>query len=104
MAPDWRRFVASWLLSLCFIIYGCGYPEVSSTTYELSQALYSACNRRSDEQLLKVFEVMNSKRSAGEISDREFEWLRAIIEQARAGEWGDAQAEVRNLMNDQVKH
>ncbi len=101
MSFVWRRFGVVVIL-FCLGIWGCGYPEVSPTSYELSKALYSACNRRSDEHLSRVIELVDSTQAAGEISDRESKWLRAIVDQARAGDWEAATVEARQIMEDQV--
>lgn len=80
---------------------GCGYPDVSPKTYELAKALYSACNRQSEEQLARVVELIETTNEAGEISDREAKWLTAIVDQADAGEWEQAMSEARQLLEDQ---
>jgi|GEM_PF-576102 len=82
---------------------GCGYPEVSPRTYELATALYSACNRRSEEHLEKVEALTEAARESGEITDRESQWIREIVEQARNGEWEPATLESRALLEDQAR-
>ncbi len=101
MKSDWRRLGVVVIL-FCLGTWGCGYPEVSPTSYELSKALYSACNRRSEEGLSKVIELVDSTQAAGEISKRESEWLRGIVDQAREGDWEAATLEARQIMEDQV--
>lgn len=81
---------------------GCGYPEVSPKTYELVKALYSACNRRSEEHLEKVEALTEAARESGEITDRESQWIREIVEQARNGEWEPATLESRAILEDQA--
>ncbi|MCA9074724.1 MAG: hypothetical protein KDA93_06810 [Planctomycetaceae bacterium] len=87
---------------LAFCLIGCGYPEVSPKSYELATALYSACNRRSEEHLAKVSDLMETHAKSGDITNREFEWLQAIVEQAEEGDWEAAASEARQIMNDQV--
>lgn len=90
------------LMGVC--LSGCGYPQVSPKAYELSKALYSACNRRSEEQLTRVVELIESHSSAGDINRRESEWLTAIVDQARARQWHQAMIEARQIMEDQAAH
>ncbi|QDU41012.1 hypothetical protein Mal4_53770 [Maioricimonas rarisocia] len=94
-----------WILATaCLIgVSGCGYPEVSPKTYELAKALYSACNRRSPEHLEKVDHLAEAARESGEITEKESQWIRNIVEQARSGEWEPAALESRQLMEDQVR-
>ncbi|MCA9074684.1 MAG: hypothetical protein KDA93_06605 [Planctomycetaceae bacterium] len=90
------------VLAVSCAFNGCGYPQVSPKSYELTKALYSACNRRNEEHLARVAEVLDSTKTAGDISDRESKWLHAIIDKARAGEWESAAREARQIMEDQV--
>ena len=96
------RAIGVVMLLICPGVWGCGYPEVSPKSYELSKALYSACNRRSDEHVSRVVELVTVTQAAGEISDRESKWLRAIADQAREGEWEAATLEARQIMEDQI--
>lgn len=88
------------VLVVCLI--GCGHPEVSPKSYELATALYSACNRRSEEHLAKVSDLMESHAKSGDITNRELEWLQAIVDQAEEGDWEAAASDARQIMKDQV--
>ena len=93
------------LLVLLFgslLLSGCGYPEVSPKTYELSKALYSVCNQKSPERLDKVQALIQSSLNQEEITSREADWLNGIIKQAQAGEWDEALQESRRIMEDQA--
>ncbi|QDT35050.1 hypothetical protein [Thalassoglobus polymorphus] len=81
---------------------GCGYPDVSPKTYEISKALYSACNRKSDEHVSKISKLIESHLESGDLSEREAKWLRVIIHNAEEGRWEAATLEARQLMEDQV--
>ena len=87
---------------LAFWLTGCGYPEVSPKAYEVANALYSASNRQSSEHIEKAATLIDELRESDEITDRESEWLHAIVEQARAENWTEAAAEARKLIADQV--
>lgn len=90
------------MLGLLLNSGGCGYPEVSPRTYEISKALYSACNRHSAEHLDKACEALESAAEAEEISESEKTWLMAIVDQARDGEWDSAALEARTILEDQI--
>ncbi len=92
-------------LCLCLItsVSGCGYPKVSPTTYELSKALYSACNRQHTEQLVKVDALIEMHLENETIPEREAGWLQKISAQAHAGEWASAAKQTRELLKDQVR-
>jgi hypothetical protein len=98
-----RRHLLAWVCILAAIASGCGYPEVSPKTYEVANALYAATNRQSIEHVDKAIAVTEELLAAGEISEREAGWLKAIAEQARNGDWDNAATEARRLIADQVQ-
>ena len=81
---------------------GCGYPEVSPQAYEVTKALYSACNRQSETHLTKIEELITERLEDSKISESEAEWLREIITNAKSGEWESAMLECREIMEDQI--
>ncbi len=101
-SSHWCR-AFSWGTVFAVIMSGCGYPEVSPKTYEVANALYAAANRQSTEHIDKAAVLTDELLAAGEISDREAGWLKAIAEQARNGDWDSAAAEARALIADQAK-
>ncbi|MCA9118182.1 MAG: hypothetical protein KDA79_24085 [Planctomycetaceae bacterium] len=94
----------SWLLWLLapLLLAGCGYPEVSPKAYEISKALFSAASRQSEEQLDRAARLIETERKAGEISPREAGWLNEVVATARKGDWPEAQATARQIMEDQI--
>jgi len=96
---------AALLVSLVFFVRGCGqYAEVNEVTYEHAKALYSVCNRR-DSERLEVCETLIVEAAANQqLSRRETSYLTDIIDTARNGEWVEALAMSRQLMEDQVQH
>ncbi len=66
------------VLTLAVSVSGCGYPDVSPKTYEVANALYAAANRRSIEHVEKALAVTDELIAAGDISEREADWLRSI--------------------------
>jgi len=89
--------------AMALSLTGCGYPEVSPQSYELSKALFSACNRKDEDHLSRVETMISEGISDGTVSQREADWLNQIIADARDGDWQSAAAESRQLMNDQVQ-
>jgi hypothetical protein len=81
---------------------GCGYPEVSPRTYQLSKALYSACNLEQSDRLEIVGNLINSSLAASEITEAESEWLREIVSQGEAGQWKAASEQARRILEDQI--
>lgn len=105
VSPHWLNelFRAFVLVVTCLICCaGCGYPKIGEKAYEISKALYSTCNLKREKDLDKVSEVIEQAFSASELSESESEWLMAIVEQARSGEWESAEQEVRSIMEDQT--
>ena len=84
-------------------IPGCGYPEVSPTTYEYAKALVSITNRRASEQLEPLQAQIAESLAQGDVTDQEAEWLTAIINDASAGNWADASTAARRIMEDQIQ-
>lgn len=90
------------LLVFVLIVSGCWYPKVSPKAFALAKATYNACSIKSESQLDKVEELKNKFLESEEINQREADYFQGFIDQARAGEWKEAAAETRQLMEDQV--
>jgi len=81
---------------------GCGYPQVSPKTYELSKALYSVCNQKSAERLPIISELIQDSLADGSIGESEGKWLNDIIAIAQNGDWESAAQSARRILADQV--
>lgn len=81
---------------------GCGYPEVSPKTYEISKTLYSVCSLKQEQNLTRVADVISQACDAQEVSASECAWLMDIVEQAQNGQWESATSEVRRILEDQT--
>ncbi|MCH9655661.1 MAG: hypothetical protein K0U86_19120 [Planctomycetes bacterium] len=97
-----KCFCGMLLMVVVVQLNACGYPEVSPKTYEISKALYSVCNQKSEERLRAVKALIQSSLSNKEISVSEADMLNEIVAQAQADEWEEAMLESRNLMEDQA--
>ena len=81
---------------------GCGYPEVSPKAYDITKALYSVCNLKREGDLDKVTDTISKAAANSKLSEDESEWLLAIVEKARNGEWETAAQEAHSILKDQV--
>ncbi|NQV27353.1 MAG: hypothetical protein HQ518_23645 [Rhodopirellula sp.] len=97
-----REFVLAVGYSILVCCVGCGYPEVSPKTYEISKALYSMCSLKREQDLARVTDVISQARDAQELSDSESAWLMAIVGQAQKGKWQSAASEARKILEDQT--
>ena len=88
-----------------FFWLGRGYGTVSPDAYQVAQALYSSCLAKSEVRLEAVESTVND---AGEqpleITAKEQRWLKAMIADAKAGDWRSAAADARQMMEDQVEY
>ncbi len=83
-------------------IVGCWYPEVSPRAYEITKALYSACNLQKTEKLAVIEELIEQSLDEESLTSREAAWLLDIVADARAGEWEQAALESRRILEDQI--
>ena len=83
---------------------GCGYGRMSSTGYEYAKALYSLSNRQSAHRVDDVQLQIDAAAESGELPDQEAQWLRAICDDCRDGNWDSAQCDARRMMEDQVEY
>ena len=92
------------ILGMLTVFRGCGgYGEVGPKAYEHAKALYSICNRRDADRLEKFSTSLAKAQNAGEVTEKEQAWLEDIVEDAKVGEWEEATAKARRLMEDQVE-
>lgn len=82
---------------------GCGYGEVSPTAYGYAKALYTLSNTQAADRIDEVANKIASAVAAGEVTQREADWLNDICDQCRSGDWAGAQQAAKRIMRDQVK-
>ena len=84
---------------------GCsGYPAVSSgETVTLIAALRTACSSRSPQRLARALEVIEQRRSKGELADAEYAAFQKIVTMAKEGRWQDAEQETYRFQQAQVR-
>lgn len=109
LRPSWRQSLRpsatrlqlfAWLALI--LLAGCGYGEVSSTTYEYAKSLYSITNRRMSDRLPQARQQIVAAREAGELPDKEAAWLLKIVDRAEEERWSSAMKSCRRIMEDQV--
>jgi hypothetical protein len=79
------------LISLTFLVSGCGYPEVQPENMELITSLRTACSAKDSTWLKANVEKLDGAKTAGEMSEEEHAIFMAIVEQARGGDWEGAE-------------
>ena len=90
------------VLSMTLAVTGCGYAKVSQKAYEITVALDQAIERQNQDQLNLAKDIIAKHHSDQSLSDRDRDYLLAIIDQAEAGEWDEARTECRRLLQDQT--
>ncbi len=80
-----------------------GYGKVSPRGYEIATSLLSICNRRDTYRLATIEKLTRESLVAGTLQPREARWFGSIIGKAKSGRWERAAADVRQLMDDQVR-
>ncbi len=81
-------------LAVLLLVIGCGPPRAAPQNQRLIASLRTALSARSDEWLGKNAELLEERRAAGTLSDEEYETFQAIIDEAKAGKWEDAEQHV----------
>lgn len=84
-------------------IVGCGYGEVSPTAYGYAKALYTLSNTQAADRIEAVADQIAAAAEAGEVTQREADWLNDICDQCRSGDWAGAQEAAKRMMRDQIK-
>lgn len=91
------------VFAMLTVFRGCGgYGEAGPAAYEHAKALYSICNRQDAPRLEKFSTSLASAVDAGEVTPKEQQWLAEIVALAQAGNWQEATANARRLMEDQI--
>ena len=101
-----RLFVTVLLGGVCWAsLAACStYPEVrDGQSIELIAALRTACSSQRTDRLDRCAQAIEERRAAGEMPDAEYEAFQAIIAQARAGNWRDAEMETYGFQEAQVR-
>jgi hypothetical protein len=88
--PNPKQLLACTMLLLAFA--GCGGPAPDARENRKSfEMLLTAISIKSSTELEKDAMRIEERHSIGVLSDAKYRELRAIIEKARAGDWGGAE-------------
>lgn len=96
--------VTACTLAIILLMRPAKYGEVNKLTYEIGSALYSACNRQDTPRLESIEKCIESGAGNSELSTQETQWLTGILRLAQQGEWANARAKARRLMEDQIRY
>ena len=97
--PTSWRLIAALLLSGAA---GCSRPpQVASANRELIVSLATAVSARNSSWLDENARLLEQRRSAGRCIDSEYATFKAIIDEARAGDWKSAEDAVYAVRDDQ---
>lgn len=90
------------LLVALLLLAGCGgQPQIASENRQLVVSLATAVSARNTEWLESNARILESHRSEGKCSDVEYRTFQGIIDQARAGQWKQAEDAVYSLRDAQ---
>ena len=85
-----RKWIAAGFL-LVATLSGCGYPAAEPVNMELITSLRTALSARNTEWLQANDALVEQRRSSGQMRDDEYEAFKDIIQQAREGQWVEAE-------------
>lgn len=99
------RLLGAILLCVAGWLTGCSsYPEVrDGESIELIAALRTACSSQRRDRLDRCVQAVEERRTAGELPDAEYEAFQAIIAQAQAGQWKEAEMQTYQFQEAQVR-
>lgn len=89
-------------LCCCLPLAGCGYDEVGPHAYQLTISLDQALELKRTDQLQTAGKLLDEALAAGDITEREHDYLSAIVAQGLAGNWSEGRRECRKLLADQT--
>jgi hypothetical protein len=81
---------------------GCGGPpQLGAQNVRLVESLRTAISARRTDWLEQAAKTASARHESGQLDDRQYAALDAIVQQARAGEWEAAEAAVVDLAKGQ---
>lgn len=94
------------LLSLLFLVAGCGEPPAleSAEAFSTTDALYTAITSHRPELLDESAVRLKTLAADGKLSSAALESLDAIIRQAQSGNWQEAAENLDSFIRHQLPH
>ena len=85
-----RGWLATALVAV-LLAGGCSYPVAEPINMELISSLRTALSARNEEWLKVNADIVEERHASGEMRDDEYAAFKGIIDQARAGQWAEAE-------------
>ena len=89
-----RQLSRVWFATALFALVvagGCSYPVAEPINMELISSLRTALSARNEEWLKVNADIVEERHASGEMRDDEYAAFKGIIDQARAGQWVEAE-------------
>lgn len=89
-----RQLSRVWFATALFALVvagGCFYPVAEPINMELISSLRTALSARNEEWLKVNADIVEERHASGEMRDDEYAAFKGIIDQARAGQWAEAE-------------
>jgi hypothetical protein len=90
-----------WIAIVLLLLSGCGQPQVGADNARLVESLRTAISTRRTDWLDDTAKTVATRHDSGQLADKPYQALQAIIDQARAGQWEDAETAVLKLAKAQ---
>ena len=78
------------------------YQDMSSQGYEITIALYAACNAESEDRVAEIESMVSARLNDQQIDEREAEWFQEVFEFAKEGDWRRAAIQSREILAAQT--
>lgn len=75
---------------------------MSTDGYQITLALYSACNAKSLERIAQIESIVDNQVQQQQLNQREAEWFQQVVHRAREGDWHAAAQQSRQILSAQV--
>lgn len=83
--------IGALMLMMLTTPFGCGKPQAAPQNRIVISSLRTAVNTRNVQWLEKNAQLVEERRLAGEMGDKEYEQFLSIIALAREGKWAEAE-------------
>ena len=91
----------SLVLAAALTFASCSAPRVAPDNLRLTASLRTAISTRQAEWLEQNVSAIEARKTAGEMSDAEYDAFQSIIAKAKAGEWEAAEKAIVRLQKAQ---
>jgi hypothetical protein len=89
------------VLTIALSFAGCSAPRLAPDNLRLTSSLRTAISTRQSEWLEQNVSAIEARKSAGEMSDAEYDAFQSIIAKAKAGQWEAAEKAIVRLQKAQ---